>query len=205
MTGDCFGLGVFASILRGSAYGRVHTLDCHSAIAKDLMGGVLEDESAAEFIGAAISHVAVTNESDKVSVLFPDAGARSRYTGIFHAGSNTHDVGVSVFNCEKHRDPATGALSGFSVPLDLPDAPILIVDDLCDGGGTFIGISEKLGGRPTSLYVTHGVFSKGIAGLLRRFHRIYHTNSMHGSTGSPPHPMVMNYDCIAYLLSRTKD
>ena len=41
----------------------------------------------------------------------------------------------------------------------------LIVDDICDGGGTFIPLAKKLknaGAKTVTLYVTHGIFSKGL-------------------------------------------
>ncbi len=44
------------------------------------------------------------------------------------------------------------------------DQKVLICDDLADGGATFIRIMDML--RPLSkevtLYVTHGIFSKGL-------------------------------------------
>lgn len=41
----------------------------------------------------------------------------------------------------------------------------LIVDDICDGGGTFIGLAEELKRKNAGkiyLAVSHGIFSKGI-------------------------------------------
>ena len=68
--------------------------------------------------------------------------------------------------CIKKRDSETGALSGFAVESgDVRDAVCLVVDDICDGGGTFSGIAAVLreaGARSVSLAVTHGVFSRGI-------------------------------------------
>ena len=59
---------------------------------------------------------------------------------------------------------------------------MLIVDDLCDAGGTFIGSAQVLrdaGARSVSLYVTHGLFSKGVGNLLEQgIDRIYTTSSL---------------------------
>jgi phosphoribosylpyrophosphate synthetase len=65
---------------------------------------------------------------------------------------------------------------------------VLIVDDICDGGGTFLGISDALGSRLRSLgdvggdyilglYVTHGIFSKGFCDLIEKFDHVYTTDS----------------------------
>lgn len=66
----------------------------------------------------------------------------------------------------KQRDVNTGKLSGFdfSYPDDISDKDILIVDDICDGGGTFIGLAKLLkeeGARTVALMVTQGLFTKG--------------------------------------------
>jgi ribose-phosphate pyrophosphokinase len=45
------------------------------------------------------------------------------------------------------------------------NAVILIVDDICDGGRTFIELAKKLRPMTTGkikLLITHGIFSKGI-------------------------------------------
>jgi ribose-phosphate pyrophosphokinase len=68
--------------------------------------------------------------------------------------------------CEKVRDPGTGKLSGFSLVAgpDLLGAHCIIFDDICDGGGTFAGVSTLLkdaGASWVGLAVTHGIFSKG--------------------------------------------
>lgn len=61
----------------------------------------------------------------------------------------------------------SGRLSGFGVvdASAVQDKTCVIVDDLCDGGGTFSGLAEQLvlaGAKVVDLYVTHGVFSKGL-------------------------------------------
>lgn len=84
--------------------------------------------------------------------------------------------------CEKQRDPITGKLSGFVVPEIKTKFPLVLIDDICDGGGTFIGIAEQLQKYRTKnkliLYVTHGLFTKGVNELLEYFDRIVTTNSV---------------------------
>ena len=94
------------------------------------------------------------------TVCFPDKGARQRYKIMFD--------GVPTILCEKVREQATGKLLGFSLLSDkslVHGRNVLIVDDLCDGGGTFKGISQVLrenGAIGVGLAVVHGVFSKGL-------------------------------------------
>lgn len=59
---------------------------------------------------------------------------------------------------------------------DVKDKNLLIIDDICDGGGTFIQLAEKLkglGAAKIGLFVTHGIFSKGYKDLNKWFDKIY--------------------------------
>lgn len=50
----------------------------------------------------------------------------------------------------------------------------LIVDDICDGGATFMALAQGLKFRDKlSLFVTHGLFTKGLDNLLNNFEKIY--------------------------------
>lgn len=75
---------------------------------------------------------------------------------------------------------------GRSIEIDVPitETPIkgrvCIVDDLCDGGGTFIAAANALTATPgdvaitrLDLYVTHGFFTAGIDKLKDVFDNIY--------------------------------
>lgn len=88
--------------------------------------------------------------------------------------------------CSKVRDPKTGQLSGFKI--ENPEVieknvnlPFVVIDDLCDGGGTFKGIAQLLGfhypDRERTIYVTHMVNPKGIATLSENYKEVYFTNS----------------------------
>ncbi len=179
--GDCFGLAVFANIINGLDTS-VFTLDAHSAVSRDLLKN-LTDLSADYFIGLAIADLKKTrgnsaeNPDDSLVLLFPDDGARKRYSAM------ASHLNTQILHCAKVRDKATGNLSGFRVPNEsaFSSKKVLLIDDICDGGGTFLGIAEALCnyGLDLSLYVTHGIFSKGTASLLEKFSKIYSTDSFY--------------------------
>lgn len=108
-------------------------------------------------------------------VCFPDKGATTR----------GYDLnGVPSFHLSKTRDQQTGQITGMvcDLPLDLVSKNILIVDDICDGGKTFIEAAKVLygmGADKVDLYVTHGIFSKGTTILreLGEINHIYTTDS----------------------------
>lgn len=180
--GDCFGLEIFGRMLAMMAPNRVVTLDVHSKMAMKYIPH-LETVSALSFIQRAVEEFANTQPDRRINILFPDKGARDRYELPTYFGSNTGLISPTVLHASKTRDAETGQFSGFEIPALLNDpqwkAPTLIIDDLCDGGGTFLGLRDliprdiKLG-----LYVTHGIFSKGMDHLAKAFSWIGTTNSI---------------------------
>lgn len=116
-------------------------------------------------------------------VLIPDKGAAKRSEAVAEL------FGAFVVQADKVRDFETGVLSGFSIPEQLWGAKrILIPDDICDGGGTFLGLLaeiRKQTSAPVDLFVTHGIFSKGLQ-ILEGFDNIYTTDSFYDNTVAGP-------------------
>ena len=82
----------------------------------------------------------------------------------------------------KIRDVETGKITKFDFIFDEIDEeqPILIIDDLCDGGGTFVGLAEEMRKHTKTdidIFVTHMVNPKGIENLSKTFRHVYFTNS----------------------------
>ncbi len=111
---------------------------------------------------------------DYHAVIAPDHGAVAR------ANLAAEVLGLPVVQAEKTRDPADGSLSGFAVNVE-KGKHYIVVDDICDGGGTFIGLGDVIWeqGATADLFVTHGIFSKprNMRDLLRNYERIYTTNT----------------------------
>lgn len=166
--GDCFGLKTFGQMIDSMGYDLVVTMDAHSNVARSYIANLFS-VNPEPLIEQAIKLV----ESDDLIALYPDQGAQRRYGKL----------SVPTLSCTKHRDPATGHLSRFSVPPKalLSTKNILIVDDICDGGGTFNGIAEALKDHGIKsnlfLYVTHGIFSGGFTKLAEHFTRIFTSDS----------------------------
>jgi phosphoribosylpyrophosphate synthetase len=85
----------------------------------------------------------------------------------------------------KHRDIHTGKITHTEVPLSearyYKDSKFVIVDDICDGGRTFIelakAIREKVADAKIYLVVTHGLFTSGFDQLNIYFEKVFTTNS----------------------------
>lgn len=78
--------------------------------------------------------------------------------------------------CEKERDQETGRITNYKVP-DVPKGKCLVIDDICDGGSTFMMLGDAIENE-LDLKVTHGIFSNNAdTKLLKRYGKIFTTNS----------------------------
>ncbi len=165
--GEPLSAKVYANIINSQNYEKVYILDPHSDVTPALIDRcvVVTNE---QFIKSVLETIA----SD-VSLVFPDSGASKKYQYLA--------LGRSTIECKKKRDVSTGALSGFEIVSGDPTGKhCLIVDDICDGGATFVGINAALkaaGALTTRLAVSHGIFSKGLD-VLSCFADIYTTDSL---------------------------
>ena len=194
VNGDSFALKVFANQLNTLNFSKVFLLDPHSDAAAAAINNsvVIAQETClmkSENLLQAIS-------TGKLMLVAPDAGALKKIHNVAKA-SGARDYAILT----KERDVATGNLTGFSlVSGNVAGKDVLIVDDLCDAGGTFIGSAQVLrdaGARSVSLYVTHGVFSKGVENLLNNgIDAIYTTTSFASSELRDPRVELIDIDTI---------
>lgn len=166
VAGESLSAKVFCDLVNGLGFDSVTVSDPHSSVVPALLNNV-KVITPLEHVRKLIDNVP---ELAGCVLVSPDMGARPRVQEIATA------LGREVLFCDKKRDPATGRLSGALVLGAIPEAPLLIVDDICDGGGTFIGLAEvlrKQTKQPLYLYTTHGLFTKGVAPLQPYFTGIY--------------------------------
>ena len=170
VAGEALTVKVYASFLNALDFTRVTVFDPHSEVAPAL----LERPRVVSNVGFAKA-VLDTLPADTLLVS-PDAGAQKKVYKVAQALD-----GVPVIEGGKRRDVKTGALSGFHVYADdLGGRPVLLLDDICDGGGTFLGLAGALkekGAGDLYLAVSHGIFSKGLGALAEVFTKVYCTDA----------------------------
>lgn len=87
-------------------------------------------------------------------IVFPDKGAMERYKDIF----GIFELDTLFF--EKVRDQQTGNITSLRPSKEIPPHnTALVIDDICDGGRTFVEVAKFLGKSVKHLYVSHGLFS----------------------------------------------
>ncbi len=172
--GEAFSLEVIASIIRTMKFKYIWFFDVHSEAYKYLDWGC--DISHIELSYVVPNwKTCIPGIINKILVA-PDAGASSKVELL------ANKLGCKFIGGEKRR-----STDGIKVTIDDHDGKhiqgreVLIVDDICDGGGTFVALSEELMKFcPSSiqLYVTHGIFSKGFDVLKNAYiSHVYTTDS----------------------------
>lgn len=169
-----FSLKTFCNMLNALKLDVVKIYDPHSDVTPALINNchVVHQH---EIAWQVVPRILLTDPN--VLLVSPDAGAFKKVAQIRQHLPEKIAIGV------KTRDVATGKITSTSVVS--PHIPIegrdcLIVDDICDGGFTFVALAKALraqGARSVYLYVTHGIFSKGFDELLSVIDEIYTTDS----------------------------
>ncbi|WP_438422516.1 ribose-phosphate diphosphokinase [Aquimarina macrocephali] len=170
VAGESLSVKVYTDSINAQNYNQVTIFDPHSEVTPALLDRVTVIQNY-EFVKQCLDFI-----KEEVVLISPDGGALKKIYKV-----SEFLGGVEVVECSKKRDVKTGALSGFRVyEDDLEGKHCVIVDDICDGGGTFLGLAtalkEKNAGK-LSLIISHGIFSKGYEELTKLFDTIFTTNS----------------------------
>ena len=195
VAGDPIAIDVLAELLATTGVRSFATVDAHSpasvaAFAK--VGASLTNVPMAPWLARYLAPLR-TRDDQSVWFVAPDKGARTRTAAAADASAQRGRP-IGVVHCEKVRDPQTGKLQGFRVgddsPRELgPDPLVVIVDDICDGGGTFLGVASALrthyGQMPLHLWTSHGIHSKGLDELATTFTTIGCTDSFRSGRSHP--------------------
>lgn len=169
--GAPLGAKVYADIVNLAGASKVTIVDPHSDVVPALLNNC--QVIGLDFLvpWALKYHAWKTGEAIQYDgVIAPDGGAVKRAWGVAKA------LGVPMYQATKRRDVSTGKLSGFSCE-PLPEGRLLIVDDICDGGGTFIGLADTCHRNNLDLWVTHGIFTGDNLALEAKFNKIFTTDS----------------------------
>ncbi|MCG2615771.1 hypothetical protein LZZ85_15835 [Terrimonas sp. NA20] len=173
LDGEPFSLRVMAGIINQANFRKVKIFDPHSEVSTALI-----DRSYAitnhEYVSDVLTDYFAKNKGGDYALVSPDGGALKKIHKL------AHYLNVeNVVECMKERDVRTGALTSFKTTTENLSGQIcFIIDDICDGGGTFAGTAKMLkekGASKVILVVSHGIFSKGTK--IESVDEIYSTDS----------------------------
>lgn len=121
------------------------------------------------------SDLDLTSLPEYDGVIAPDRGAAARAEDMAAALGD-----VEVIYAEKVREFGTGDITHYQIEGLHLGKKYLVVDDICDGGATFNLLAENVPhGVDIDLWVSHGIFSKGVDNLSLRYGTIYTTDSFY--------------------------
>jgi ribose-phosphate pyrophosphokinase len=166
--GEALSVKVIATLINAQNYATVTVLDPHSPV-----------------LVAALDRCLVVDQFDAFSriktdwmnwtLVAPDQGAVKKVEDF------AKRVGAKrVVSFNKKRELATGKIVGMYCLDEIdPDDKFLVLDDICDGGRTFIELVGHMSHVAyLELAVSHGIFSKGVGIVADHFDRVYTTNSL---------------------------
>ncbi len=177
--GEALSIKVMCALLNAQNFNKVWTLDNHSDVTSALLNHQFDIDVSALF------ERAVTFRGESVGLVCPDGGALKRTLNLSKSLG-----GLPIIECGKLRDTATGKIvksvvHGLGVTVH---DRLIMFDDICDGGRTFIELAKELkrvGCRGLELFVSHGIFSQGLEVLTNKetpyfglFDRVYTTKSL---------------------------
>lgn len=172
---------VIAPVLNSLNFESVTCIDPHSYVLENCINN-FESETNERLVRWSLGFI---NSKDNIVLVSPDAGASHKIYKLAEQIGYKGDIITS----SKERD-SDGKITKTVVHISsekyvsdkLYNKDFIIIDDLIDGGTTFIEIAKVL--KNTSFFkgkiyliVTHGIFSKGFEELSKYFDGIYCTNS----------------------------
>ncbi len=180
--GESFSLKVLTSFIDSLNFVKVTVVDPHSEVSTALFNH-LKVISQFNIVDNCRE---LNNRIGRTILVAPDSGSNKKTAEI------AKYLGHSEFvRADKLRDLNTGEIKETIVYKDnFNGADVTILDDICDGGRTFTELAKVLKKKNCGkiiLYVTHGIFSKGIETLIDNgIDEIWTTNSF----GTIEHPKV---------------
>ncbi len=181
--GESLSVKVVANFINSLNFVNVFCKDIHSSVGVALLNNLVHME-----LGTAAKWLSQFAPSDTTALVSPDAGAEKKVVDFAKEHRYT-----DVLFANKKRDMLTGNIVATTLSAaDIPSKELLIVDDICDGGRTFVELAKVIKAHPSytdqriMLYVTHGIFSAGLEVFDGYIDRIFVANLMNEKLKNHP-------------------
>ena len=179
-SGEALSLRVMADFINNLNFTSVTIWDAHSDVSLGLLNRVT-NVGPENFLDSVLGD----GKARAYVLVSPDAGAMKKVSKV------AKKYNARMLTASKIRNPHNGEITGtdIHIPADLYHSKFLIVDDIVDGGRTFIELAKAITfeiqtfnpnqtiNPNIELYVTHGIFSKGLDVILNSgISKIYTAN-----------------------------
>jgi ribose-phosphate pyrophosphokinase len=194
-SGESFSLKVFGDIINGLNFNKITIVDPHSNVCGKSVFNNLKVITQLDIVSKWID---LTNRGISCKLISPDAGSNKKTSDIAKYFNHRDFV-----RADKLRDLSNGQIKETIVYCDdFKGQDILCPDDICDGATTFIKLAEVCKSKNCGkfvLYVTHGIFSKGLDIIFNSgIDEIYTTDSFYNDTTDIKNVNVFNLEKAFY-------
>jgi len=169
--GEAHSMRVVSRLINSCKFDEVLVDDPHSDVVEALIDNlcIYEQYQAANKVLGGLVQDAI--------LVAPDAGAAKKIYKFAALRNN------AVIVAQKERNLTNGKIIrsyiGETEHAMIQNRDVWIIDDICDGGASFIELSKALTGAKTlNLYTTHGIYSKGKQVLTDIFDEVLCYNDM---------------------------
>lgn len=172
--GEALGAAVMANFINNLGFSKVTIWDAHSDVSPALLNRVVNVPQIN--LLEQCHELSEGLSTGELTLISPDAGASKKTLTIAEKFNGKPEV----IQAQKIRNIKTGEIIKTEILGDVDGKKVLIADDICDGGRTFIELAKVLKSRGAveiSLFITHGIFSKGLAVFEGLIDAIYTTDS----------------------------
>ena len=189
--GEALSIRVFTDLINTQGYNKITVFDPHSDVQTALLNAKVRDSF--DFVSEAYHQIPYTEvDGSKLPpiIISPDGGALKK------VGKLAQRLNKPFISASKERNVDGGELDKDAIGVygDVSGRNCVIIDDICSGGATFIGLGEKLkemGAEKLYLIISHAEGEYGMKNVLDLYEAVYTTNSM----GELPHIDGLNvYD-----------
>lgn len=182
-----FSLKTFCNMVNLDFWDTVTTYDVHNPDPIEEYLGIKFENSMFKTMKAAsaifMGHV---EDHSTVCIVAPDAGSYERAVNFYQeiedfTSLGGYNVNFKSLIFDKVRDESSGKILNIKPADRVPEADLyILVDDICDAGGTFLGVADHLPkDKKKILFVTHGYFSKGTQLLTDAFDAVYTSSTVY--------------------------
>jgi len=178
----CYFKDVSAHIINSLNYVNVTILDQHSDVNSAVIDNCINIKPY-EYIESAIGLIDYSESFEiakrELILISPDFGAFKKVNSVAEINERKMICFTKIRN---EMGEIKFDIVNNTKTLD-KNANYLIIDDICDGGRTFINIldfliEQGIPHKQLNLYVTHGIFSNGIDVFNNKLNKIFTTNTI---------------------------
>ena len=181
--GESFSLKVICNILNSLDFDKIYVQDIHSEVMKGFFkaGMISVSEQHTLQYQKVCDIMNIYDSSNKIAIVAPDAGAVKKAA----KAAKLHNLNMIEFH--KQRNPVNGKIESVKCSLSKEELnkydALIVVDDICDNGGTFIALGNVIKNEYNfnghlHLVVTHGNFGNGFDDLNKLYKTIEWVNPL---------------------------